>query len=334
MGKNRLKKELTLQQRDVLCERLPVPNATFSKKLRSCKKQKTKQSIGDAETEVEIDTLSFDNAFSAGLAFEQLKCYDGALESFQRAVNCQPTHMGALTHLADVYSAAGQPREALKCYVKASKLESGKEDASVWFRLGLAHAAIDQQLKATKAYQKSIDINAKALESANDAHEDVKDLRKAYGVTLMALAEAFGELGDLDSAVKVFADAVTRFPNTANMHYNLVNMRMARNESTGDDAFDSVVAQSLERAIKLSPETCDFIEELASYLAKHKQQPDRVCELRRKADELKFAGIAAVAKSDDEHDQEITCGRDKDEDEDVSEDEEIKEKKDEKVYDE
>ncbi|CAI5746406.1 unnamed protein product [Peronospora destructor] len=166
---------------------------------------------------------------------------------------------------------------------------------------------------------KSIDINAKALKSANDAHEDVKDLRKAYGVTLTALAEAFGELGDLDSAIKVFEDAVTRFPNAANMHYNLANMRMARNGSTGDDAFDSVVAQSLERAIKLSkttqlfrvqqrasPETCDFIEKLASYLAKHNQQPDRVFELRRKADELKFAGIAAVAKSDDEHDQEKT----------------------------
>ncbi|UIZ24042.1 hypothetical protein KXD40_008009 [Peronospora effusa] len=328
MGKKKIKKELTYLQGDVLSKRLPALNATLCTNLRSSKKQKTKQSIGDAETEVEINALSFDNALSAGLAFEQLESYDGALKSFQRAVNCQPNHLGALAHLADVYSAAGQPEEALKCYVKASKLEGSGEDASVWFRLGLAHAAIDQQLKATKAYQRSIDINARALETMSDAHQDVGYLRKAYGITLAALAEAFGELGDLDSAVKVYEDAVVRFPNTANMHFNLASMRMARNESIGDEAFDSVVAQSLERANKLSPKTCDFVKDLASYLAQHNQQPDRVRELRKQADELQIAGISAAAKSDDAHDQEKSCGSD--EDEDVSEDEKDNEEEEEK----
>ncbi|ETK86473.1 hypothetical protein L915_08913 [Phytophthora nicotianae] len=279
MGKN---KQLKRQQRNALSSSSPSSSDATTENSRSNKKQKTQKSN---ETEVEIDTLSFDDAFSAGLAFEQLESYDGALASFQQAVKCQPSHLGALTHLADVYSAAGQPDEALKCYTKASELEDGKTDASVWFRLGLAHAALDKQLCATNAYTKSMKINAEALESTED-EEDIVELKKAYGVTLAALAEAFGELGDLDSAVKVFEDGAVKFPDNANLHYNLANMRMARSGSTGDNAFDKLVVQSLEQAIKLSPDTRDFVEDLAGYLEQHDQQPDRVRELKAKTVEL------------------------------------------------
>ncbi|KAF1772405.1 Tetratricopeptide repeat [Phytophthora cactorum] len=302
MGKNKLKQR---QQRNVLASGSTASSDATTEDSRSNKKQKTQKSTGENETEVEIDTLSFDDAFSAGLAFEQLESYDGALAAFQRAVKCQPSHLGVLTHLADVYSAAGQLDEALKCYVKASELEDGKKDASVWFRLGLAHAAMDQQLKATKAYKKSMKINAEALKSSKDAdEEDVVELKKAYGVTLAALAEAFGELGDLDSAVKVFGDAAVQFPDNANMHYNLANMRMARSGSAGDDAFDKEVAQSLERAIKLSPDTRDFVEDLAGYLEQHGQQPDRVRELKAKAEELQKSEIASESENEEGSEEE------------------------------
>ncbi|KAG7379255.1 hypothetical protein PHYPSEUDO_008851 [Phytophthora pseudosyringae] len=291
MGKNKLKQQLKRQQRDVLASTSSASSGAAAGNPTSNKKQKTQKST---ETEVEIDTLGFDDAFSAGLAFEQLESYDGALAAFQQAVKCQPAHLGALTRLADVYSAAGQPDEALECYVQATELEDGKKDASVWFRLGLAHAAMEQQRKATKAYKKSMKINAEALESMEHTdEEDAVGLRKAYGVTLAALAEAFGELGDLDSAVEVFEDAVAKFPENANMHYNLANMRMARSGSAGADGFDSEVAQSLERAIQLSPDTRDFVEDLASYLEQHDQQPDRTRELKAKAEELQSAETLA-----------------------------------------
>ncbi|GMF20703.1 unnamed protein product [Phytophthora lilii] len=306
MGKNKLKKQLKRQQRDVLGAASTASSDAVTANSGKNKKQKTQKSTGDAETEVEIESLSFDDAFSAGLAFEQLKSYDGALTAFQRAVQCQPNHLGALTHLADVYSAAGQPDEALECYVKASELEDGKKDASVWFRRGLVHAALEQQQKATKAYKKSMKINAEALESMKDAEEEgVAELQKAYGVTLAALAEAFGELGDLDAAVKVFEDAVEKFPDNANMHYNLANMRMARSGSTGSDAFDSKVAECMERAIELSPDTYDFVKDLAAYLQQHDQQPDRVRELKAKAEELQSAETAAADDSKKEGDSDI-----------------------------
>ncbi|KAL3667835.1 hypothetical protein V7S43_007385 [Phytophthora oleae] len=298
MGKNKLKQQLKRQQRDVLGSAASGDSAAASGNSSSNKKQKTQKSSGENETEVEIDTLEFDDAFSAGLAFEQLESHDGALVAFQWAVKCQPKHLGALTHLADVYSAAGQPDEALKCYVQASKLEGGKTDASVWFRLGLAYAAIDQQLKATEVYKKSLEISSEALESMKDEDEDAAELKKAYSVTLAALADAFGELGDIDSAVNVFEDAAAKFPDNANMHYNLANMRMARNGSSGNDAFDSEVAKGLERAFKLSPDTRDFVEDLAAYLEQHGQQSDLVRELKEKAEEL------PSAQNDDEEKEE------------------------------
>ncbi|KAL4106485.1 hypothetical protein PRIC1_004536 [Phytophthora ramorum] len=301
MGKNKLKQQLKRQQRDVLGVASTASSSAGVGNSRSNKKQKTQKSAGDGETEVEIDTLGFGDAFSAGLAFEQLESYDGALAAFQRAVECQPKHLGALTHLADVYSAAGQLDDALKCYEQASELEDGKKDASVWFRLGLAHAALEQQVQATKAYKKSMEINAEALETVKGVNdEDVAELKKAYGVTLAALAEAFGEMGDLDSAVEVFEDAAATFPENGNLHYNLANMRMARSGSTGDDAFDAEVARCLERAIELSPDTRDFVEDLAAYLQQHDEQPDRVRVLKAKAGELQSAEPTAEDEGEQE----------------------------------
>ncbi|RLN52544.1 hypothetical protein BBJ29_005733 [Phytophthora kernoviae] len=237
------------------------------------KKQKQEN---NAEVDVEIETLSFDDAFSAGLAFEQLESYDGALAAFQQAVKCEPTHLGALAHLADVFSAAGQLEDALKCYKQASKLVDGQKDASVWFRLGLTHAALDQYLKATKAYKKSLAMSADALEAVKSGEDGLEELGKAYGVTLAALAEAFGEVGDLNAAVKVFEEATKRFPKNANLHYNLANMHRARSGFSGNEDFDSNVVACLERAIELSPDTRDFVDDLVEYLEQHGKQPERV----------------------------------------------------------
>ncbi|KAG7395142.1 hypothetical protein PHYBOEH_004167 [Phytophthora boehmeriae] len=257
------------------------------------KKQKQEE---NAETEVEIETLRFDDAFSAGLAFEQLESYDGALAAFQQAVKCEPTHLGALTHLADVFSAAGQVEDALKCYKKASEMVDGQKDASVWFRLGLTHAALEQQLQATKAYKKALAMSADALEAVQNGEEALEELNKAYGVTLAALAEAFAEIGDLDAAVKVFEDATKRFPENANLHYNLANMRRARSGCSGDESFDSNVVACLERAIELSPDTRDFVVDLVEYLDQHGKQSERVRELKAKAEELQ--AVETTTQSD------------------------------------
>uniref|UniRef100_M4C6A1 Uncharacterized protein n=1 Tax=Hyaloperonospora arabidopsidis (strain Emoy2) TaxID=559515 RepID=M4C6A1_HYAAE len=157
---------------------------------------------------------------------------------------------------------------------------------------------MNQLLKATEAYQMSMRINARALGTANDADEDSEEIEKAYGITLAALAEAYGELGDLDAAVKVFEDAAVRFPDSANVHYNLATMRMARSKSTEDNAFDAEVVRMLVRAIELDPKTRDFVVDLVAYLEQHQQQLDRLCQLKRKAEELESTDAAVGSDGD------------------------------------
>ncbi|KAI9911743.1 hypothetical protein PsorP6_009692 [Peronosclerospora sorghi] len=162
----------------------------------------------------DIETLRFEDAFSAGLTFEQIESYEGAVASFQQAVKCDPKHLHALSHLADVYAAAEEPQKALIYYT------------------------LEKHGQATEAYENAMNIHAHALQSA---HQSEQERWKAYGITLRALVEAYGERGDLDSTVKVYEDAVTKFPDAANMHYNLATMRMARRKSSGDDAFDALM---------------------------------------------------------------------------------------------
>lgn len=268
---------------------------------RPKKQQKVQQLRGHEDVDMDMATLSFDDAFSTGVAFQQLQCYDGAIAAFKRAIACQNTHINAFTCLADVYAAAGQIDEALTWYMKASELEDGKDDASVWFRLGLAYTAVDQQLKATKAYRKAMKIHARALKKVDDVDEEgQKERRSAYSVTLAALAGAYGALGDLDAAVNVFQEAVATLPDAANLHYNLANMRMARSVSAGDDSFDPEVVQCLERAIMLDPHMRDFVDDLAAYLDQHKQQLDRVCTLKELSQGLTAAETAAASDNDDD----------------------------------
>ncbi|CAI5730007.1 unnamed protein product [Hyaloperonospora brassicae] len=296
MGKSKWKQK-TISRALTPSESESSGTTTDTKRLRpdNNKRQKTSQMTGHAESEVDMATLSFADALSAGLAFEQLHSYDGAVEAFQRAVECQPNHLEALTHLADNYVSAGDPDKALPLYIKASKLKGGQEDASIWFRLGLTYVAVDQLPQATNAYQTSMRINAIALEKVNGADENSKELRKAYSITLAVLAEAYGERRDLDSAVKVFEDAVVKLPDSANMQYNLANMRMARSKSMADEAFDAEVVQRLERAIELDSGSRDFVVDLIEYLEQHKQRPDRLCELKRKAAELESATTTATS---------------------------------------
>uniref|UniRef100_A0AAV1UJW6 Tetratricopeptide repeat protein n=1 Tax=Peronospora matthiolae TaxID=2874970 RepID=A0AAV1UJW6_9STRA len=135
----------------------------------------------------------------------------------------------------------------------------------------------------------SMRFNARALDAANNADEGSEEIEKAYGITLAALAKAYGELGDLDAAVTVFKDAADRFPDSANVQYNLATMHMARSKSTEGNAFDA-------------------------------EMPDRLCQLKRKAEELESANLTVGNDGDiDGQDFEEIASSERDEN---SEDEE------------
>lgn len=245
-----------------------------SAKLQNQKRQKTASAEDDDEeddddegvaTEMkDIDSLDFDDAFGAGLAFEQFQSYEGALTSFKAAVRSRPDHYEALSHLADVYAALEQPSKAIQTYLRASKQPEAENDASLWFRLGITYASVDQYDAAVESYHKSIKRSVQAVQEAEGERER-RDLTKAYCITLAALAGCFGEQGDLNGATQVYRQAVEVFPGNGNLHYNLATMLMMKG-----DAVDGTV-RCLERAIECSPDTIEFYSELVEFLEQQGQ---------------------------------------------------------------
>lgn len=279
----------------------------------SKQQQSKKAAEEDHGEETELELLGFDDAFAAGLAFEQLGALEAAAEAFAVALKRKPGHLKALTRLADALSASGDHESALERYKEASKAPAGSEDASVWFRLGLAFAALDKDADAVENYKKSLALSKKEVE------EGAECAVKAYNVTLAALANCYGEQGDLDSAVRVFRDATTLLPGNGNLHYNLATMLMAR----AGDAFDKEVVAFLERAIECSPDTVDFYSDLVEYLTQHKQQAGKVKTLQEKIAQLEAAVAKeeATGKKRKRSDEESEQDEDEEEEEEEDEDE-------------
>ncbi|KAF1326923.1 Tpr repeat protein, partial [Globisporangium splendens] len=306
MGKNgkqqlKRKRPAAAQQNEYLKGKAQQ-KALNSKQKQKQKRQAAAQSDDDDDDERdgndnselrEIDELDFDDAFTAGLAFEQLESYEGALASFQAAVKFRPDHLQALSHLADVYATAEQPQKAIKTYLQASKLADA--DASIWFRLGLTYMSLEQHDAAIESFQRSLAMSVEALDAANDEDDkgEQQDLMKAYSVTLAALANCCGEQGDLDGAIQVYRDAVAKFSSNGNLHYNLATMLMAKGDSVAE------AIQSLERAIECSPDTIEFYEDLIEYLEQNKQVA-KVPPFQTKLDELKAAAATAKESSEEE----------------------------------
>lgn len=311
-GKQQLKRKLpasNAQQNEYLKSRNSDSNASSSVLSNKQRKKQKRQAAAaavdkqsdeeededeDEDNDVgsemrEIDELDFDDAFAAGLAFEQLESYEGALASFQAAVKFRPEYVPALSHLADVYVAAEQPQKAIKTYLQASKLPDA--DASIWFRLGITYMSQEQHDAAVESFHKSLALSAGALDAVSqdddDNEEQQQDLMKAYSVTLAALANCCGEQGDIDGAIQVYREAVAKFSSNGNLHYNLATMLMAKGDSSVAQAI-----QCLERAIECSPETIEFYEDLIAYLQQHDQLA-KVEPLQKQLDALRESVAAA-----------------------------------------
>lgn len=287
------------------------------RKAAAAPAKQPKRAKEDDGEDAELQALGFEDALAAGLAFEQLGALEAAVEAFDVALRHQPSHCEALTRSADALSASGDKKKALERYKKASTTSAGREDASIWFRLGLAQSALDQDDEAAGSYEKARELGAQAIHAA-DEDEERRNAVKAYSVTLAALANCLGERGDLDGAVAVFEQATAAFPDVGNLHFNLATMRMARTAGS----YDVQVVAALERAIECSPDTADFLVELAEYLEQHGKDTTRAKELRAKTQDLRDAAAPDKSKESSSSDENEEEEEDEEEEDDDEEEEE------------
>ncbi|TYZ64253.1 hypothetical protein PybrP1_001798 [[Pythium] brassicae (nom. inval.)] len=307
MGKSALKRKRQRPDAAAPPPRSPQP---LTKKQR---KQLKRQAADDDEVDTALDDdelrelsrLGFDDALAAGRAFEQMASFSGAIAAFQAAVTARPTDLRALGHLADAYAASAQHDAALETYTRAlAAAPDADADASLWFRRGLAHLALAQHAGADASFRKALALSAAAMDAGDDgaaaatSTEANEEHMKAYSVTLAALANCYGEQGDVDSAVVLYRDAAAAFPANADLHYNLATMLMAKG-----DAPKQVLA-SLARAIACSPETPAFYEDAIAFAeaAGGAELLAKAAEWKRQLGELVAANAQATAAEASESD--------------------------------
>ncbi|OQR94616.1 hypothetical protein THRCLA_22223 [Thraustotheca clavata] len=220
-------------------------NASVDKKPKNKadgKKKATKESDENkSDDELEMD---FDELVAASGALQQLGASEAAAESLEKAHAMRPDDVDVLASLAAAYEASDDKEKAIKTYEKV--VAAPASNALSWFSLGTLYQEHEQLDKAISAFRKVIDLD----------EENVS-------VTYAALANCYGDKGDIDGAVGVFEAAVAKFPENANYQYNLATMLVAR--GTKDDQKKAITLY--EKAATLSTDRQEEIyEDLAQLL--------------------------------------------------------------------
>jgi len=92
-----------------------------------------------------------------GEAFLKTGAYDEAIKALNKAIDLEPERGWPYCNLASVLAALGQYDKAVQFYSKGiALLESDKEKATVWNRLGNAYRKLNDYDNAIKAYQKAV----------------------------------------------------------------------------------------------------------------------------------------------------------------------------------
>jgi len=96
-----------------------------------------------------------------GNVFYKTGAYAEAVAAYEKAVELADEPGRPYANLALAYSAKGQPEKAVPLYLKGLELlESDKEKAITWNRLGDAYRKLNDRRHALAAYQKAVELDA------------------------------------------------------------------------------------------------------------------------------------------------------------------------------
>jgi len=92
-----------------------------------------------------------------GELFFKTGAYDQAIHAFNKAIQLEPTFGWAYGNLARALSACGQYAEAIDLYKKSlDLLQTDKDKATIWNRLGNVYRKLNDYDNAIQAYQKAV----------------------------------------------------------------------------------------------------------------------------------------------------------------------------------
>jgi len=136
-----------------------------------------------------------------GRSYEQDRLYDKAIESYEKAIELNPTHYEAYNNMGAAYNKLGDYKKAEEYLRKAINLNHNNEYA--YNNLGNVLYATGRYNEAEKAYLSAISIN----KFFHEAHNN--------------LGGVYMELDDLNKAITEFEIARELNPDDATIRYNL-----------------------------------------------------------------------------------------------------------------
>jgi len=165
-----------------------------------------------------------------GIAYKNLNRYNDAIEAFRQALRINPEYAGALYNLGNAYNKLKRYDDAVEAYRQALRINPEYFDA--WHGLGTAYGHLKRYYEAIEAFRQALRINPEHVNA-------LYNLGNAYG-----LLKRYGE------AIEAFHQALRINPDHAYAWGNLGNTY--RHLDRYNDAIEAY-----RQALRINPEHAD-----------------------------------------------------------------------------
>jgi tetratricopeptide (TPR) repeat protein len=172
---------------------------------------------------------------------------------FLRAVELDPNHTGALTHLGRLYAMSGAPEKAIEAADKVLVLKPG--DAAAMVLKGLAKARMGNKEDAIRDVEAAVKVDSANMDA------------------ISLLSALYADLGDMDKAVALAKKGMEDNPKHMGIHLLLARMYEKSGNTEG-------TVDLLQRMITIQPDNQTNRNRLAAYYHAKGKKDEAVQVLR------------------------------------------------------
>ena len=187
---------------------------------------------------LQIDPQDAEGYFMFAQIMEKEQNWRQAYAMFLRAVELNPNHVGALTHLGRLYAMSGAPEKAIEAADKVLVQKPG--DAAAMVLKGLAKARMGNKEDAVQDVEAAVKVDSSNMDA------------------ISLLSALYADLGDMDKAIALAKKGVEENPKHMGIH--LLLARMYEKSGNTDGAVDL-----LKKMITIQPDNQTNRNRLAAY---------------------------------------------------------------------
>ncbi len=187
---------------------------------------------------LQIDPKDAEGHYMFGLIMEKEQNWRQAYALFLRAVELNPNHVGALTHLGRLYAMSGSPEKAIEAADKVLVQKPG--DAAAMVLKGLAKARMGNKEDAVRDVEAAVKVDSGNMDAVS------------------LLAALYADVGDMDKAIALAKKGVKENPKHMGIHLLLARMYEKSGNSDG-------TAELLRKMVAIQPDNQSNRNRLAVY---------------------------------------------------------------------